>query len=45
MGRKGGGRKTRVKESDEQGKAVASLWKEGADSTVGVKNFSPFVSV
>ena len=45
LGRKGGGRKTRVKESDEQRKAVDSLWGEGVDSTGGVKNFSPFVSV
>ena len=45
LGRKGGGRKTRAKEPDERWKAVDSLWGEGKDSTVGVKNFSPFVSV
>ena len=45
LGRKGGYRKTRAKESDERWKAVASLWGEGVDSTGEVKNFSPFVSV
>ncbi len=45
MGRKGGYGKTRAKESDEQRKAVASLWGEGEDSTGGVKFFLPFVSV
>ena len=44
LGRKGGCRKTRRKESEGTWKAVDSLWGEGADSTVGVKNFSPFVS-